>query len=531
MSSGKDGLDKDKSRIRGGGAGQRGDRGAGRGGRPGERRRDNDRNGGASFKVDTFRADGENTRSRGGAGRGSYNSRGRGGRGGDNRTNFRGPRPARNQPDEMGEIDSWEPVSNNQPKQEVQIDTWGDWDNEEYTGSLKDTKVFTPSTSTTSHGVISSQASELSAPPGLEQQMLNPPSQQPPPQVDSYSSITGGSQQSQVTAAGTNQAQYPEIHSGTTAAQHLRQALEMPQIASATLTAEQSQYFNTLSSQNSNVVNSYQTTPVQYQPGYGTQTPYGTTADQVQQQAPQARRPQARARVPPPSKIPSSAVEMPGDALNNIGYLDVQFGGLDFGTDESFESVPDKFGSTVLETSQTIPSAEVSDYQSKSTANKSSLSSSGLQTSQIMSNNDSLSSQTDNLSSSYSQRTASNVPSSVNSGATNYQLNKTDPYIQGNTNQGSGYQTSTYSTQNKTPSYQPSQGYGTTSYANSAQVSSNNNYPPASNNTYNSYSQSYQQQTSNSTAGTGGVGGGSVSSNNNSSQSIPVNNSSVTNNK
>lgn len=26
-------------------------------------------------------------------------------------------------------------------------DTWGDWDNEEYTGSLADTKVFTPSIS------------------------------------------------------------------------------------------------------------------------------------------------------------------------------------------------------------------------------------------------------------------------------------------------------------------------------------------------------------------------------------------------
>merc|ERR1712012_764008 len=33
-----------------------------------------------------------------------------------------------------------------------------------------------------------------------------------------------------------------------------------------------------------------------------------------------------RARLPPPSKIPSSAVEMPGDSLSN---LDVQFGGLD----------------------------------------------------------------------------------------------------------------------------------------------------------------------------------------------------------
>nr|CAD7442281.1 unnamed protein product [Timema bartmani] len=45
-----------------------------------------------------------------------------------------------------------------------------------------------------------------------------------------------------------------------------------------------------------------------------------------------------RPRVPPPSKIPSSAVEMPGDAVNSISYLDVQFGGLEFGSETSFES-------------------------------------------------------------------------------------------------------------------------------------------------------------------------------------------------
>ena len=41
-----------------------------------------------------------------------------------------------------------------------------------------------------------------------------------------------------------------------------------------------------------------------------------------------------RPRVPPPSKIPSSAVEMPGDTVNsNIGFLDVQFGGLELCSD------------------------------------------------------------------------------------------------------------------------------------------------------------------------------------------------------
>lgn len=40
--------------------------------------------------------------------------------------------------------------------------------------------------------------------------------------------------------------------------------------------------------------------------------------------------------MPPPSKIPSTAVEMPGDAVNSgIGFLDVQFGALEFGSDSS----------------------------------------------------------------------------------------------------------------------------------------------------------------------------------------------------
>lgn len=46
-------------------------------------------------------------------------------------------------------------------------------------------------------------------------------------------------------------------------------------------------------------------------------------------------------------QIPSTAVEMPGDSLNNIGYLDVQFGALDFGTEDTFENIPDKFNTSV----------------------------------------------------------------------------------------------------------------------------------------------------------------------------------------
>ncbi|KAK2902058.1 ubiquitin-associated protein 2-like isoform X2 [Channa argus] len=48
-------------------------------------------------------------------------------------------------------------------------------------------------------------------------------------------------------------------------------------------------------------------------------------------EAPQRQLKTQRRRVPPPSKIPSSAVEMPGSA--DISGLNVQFGALDFGSD------------------------------------------------------------------------------------------------------------------------------------------------------------------------------------------------------
>lgn len=63
--------------------------------------------------------------------------------------------------------------------------------------------------------------------------------------------------------------------------------------------------------------------------------------------------------MPPPSKIPSSAVEMPGDAVNSgIGFLDVQFGALEFGSDSSSldGSANEKYNSA----NNTIAGVEVS---------------------------------------------------------------------------------------------------------------------------------------------------------------------------
>ncbi|KAG8227090.1 hypothetical protein J437_LFUL007427 [Ladona fulva] len=66
-----------------------------------------------------------------------------------------------------------------------------------------------------------------------------------------------------------------------------------------------------------------------------TSVPPPASQSSVTQSMP-ARTKSQRPRVPPPSKIPSTAVEMPGDAINSsITFLDVQFGGLEFGSETS----------------------------------------------------------------------------------------------------------------------------------------------------------------------------------------------------
>lgn len=405
------------------------------------------------------------------------------------RSNFR----TNNQ--DQQEIDNWDPTSTQVTAENKNDETWGDcgdWDNEEYTGSLSDTKVFTPSGATSS-------GQDLAAPPGLEQQILNPPSQNDVPQ---YSTTVASST---ATAAALNNGQYGEMHSATTAAAQLRQALEMPLGQSASLSVEQSQYFNTLGSQNSTAYSS----TVQY--------PYN---DQVgNQQAPRQQQQQQRprARVPPPSKIPSSAVEMPGDGLNV--YLGVQFGELDFGTgtEESYES--DKYASGMEQSTN-------DDY----TPNKSSGVSKGSQSSglgglpsQLIQNSDSISSsgQSD-LTSGYAQRNP-NVNNSMGTAGTQSGLDQlTKPadiynHATGTTTGGNAYQNLSYSGTQKGGGYQT--GYSTSAY-NSTQ--SSNNYQQPSNN-YGGYNQnSYQGAQSGTGQQQTQTTGSSVSS----TANQPVNNSS-----
>jgi Ubiquitin-associated protein 2 len=440
------------------------------------------------------RAPGDSSRSMGddgnrgprgsGARRGGFSSRGRGGgrmgpRGRDqnHRNNYRNQ-----DPNEHQEIDNWDPASTQLTENNKNEETWGDcgdWDNEEYTGSLSDTKVFTPSTQ-----------QDLVAPPGLEQQILQPP----PNDVSQYNST------------GANVGQYGDIHSSSTAAQQLRQAIELPLgQGSASLSAEQSQYFNTLGTQNNN--SGYQSS-VQYQ--YNDQVVSGQQAprsqQQVQQQQQQQQQQRSRARVPPPSKIPSSAVEMPSDVDLPV-YLDVQFGGLDFGTgtEESYET--EKY-------TQGMDQTTGDDYTNKKsstvvTKNSQSTGLAGIQPPQLIQNADSISSSTQaDLSSNYAQRNASSIGTGGQS--TLDQLGKpTDIYASGAAS-GNAYQNLSYQSSQKS-GYQTG-GYGTNNYGASQ---TSNSYPSATSNTYGGYNQnSYQQQSqgtqSNSTGqqqtGTAGSG-------------------------
>ncbi|XP_034479158.1 protein lingerer isoform X1 [Drosophila innubila] len=484
------------------------------------------------------------------------------------------------------EVELWDnTIAQNAEKQQHQQahdDAWGDWNNEEYEGSLKDSKVFTTSNlnSQAAANVVGGAtvpASELSAPPGLEHHHVaqathledntapatssaaTTPMMQysaavsnPPPQLQSVVSTPSSTVGGGGVAGGASTYATDTFSSAASAAatlvqqaqqlqQQQQQQQQTPLKPSATLSAEQSQYFNSLTSQgasptaaaaavaaatpslaavygsqSSGASSQYPSTYANVfasAPGSSVGTP---TSSEQSQQAPMRR---ARVKLPPPSKIPATAVEMPGDnALNNIGYLDVQFGAMDFGTDDSFDALPEKFNAGVSIDGQQQQQQQQDDYQTKSQQQQAALTA-GLQNAQIL--------QGDALSAaSYAARSTAQQQGS---NALD-QLTKSDPYGQATSgnNGGTPYQNAYQaSAANKANSaYQTSasvQGYNSSSYAN-VQSSVANSYQPSS---YASYQpvnavNSYQQQQVAAVAqqnATGGsvAGGGSVAT-----QNIPI---------
>lgn len=362
----------DKDKPRGGNRGRQNNRGW-----RGRERQENDRNleeGGG--RGDRPRGDRDRRGRPGGGSRGGGG--GRGGRGGGRAGGRYLPRGNRsssgggyNKP-----IDTWDNSNtwdnSTAVTNHTKDDNWDDfpgtdeWSTEEYQGSLADTKVFTPSIAPSGLDTVAEQTSP----------------------INTIQDPTFGKDQ-----LGQN------LQLGQHGIQRSSQSPVPPMVGS--LTAAQTQYFSQLQQNNDSLNKPYQNQTYQNQTfdksatsqysssaaapyNSGTTNQFGTSAtspsyvsgtqqygtqtnsnqyvadsntfqpsayvggqDSVPSQQPTRPKTQ-RARVPPPSKIPSSAVEMPGDLNSSIGYLDVQFGAMDLmDTSASFDGgIDTKYGST-----------------------------------------------------------------------------------------------------------------------------------------------------------------------------------------
>ncbi|KAK9693347.1 Ubiquitin-associated protein 2 [Popillia japonica] len=381
-----------------------------------------------------------------------------------------------------------------------------EWSTEEYTGSLADTKVFTPSVQ-----------------PELSKEADNAlPVRSPLPEERNQMSMQQG---------------------------HVPSQSPVPPMV-GTLNAAQTQYFSQLTQQNSDLkashipTQTYGNPPTQQQAAvqqYSTTTQYGSGHSNAYassgypvvnaanygsipetQPAQQPVRKTQRARVPPPSKIPSSAVEMPGD-LKSIGLLDVQFGAMDLISDNmSFDSVADtKFNSAnsaKLDNANTTPSANldlsnpnqnstIDAYSSQQKTNTSSISPA---LSQSLNSSETIPQTSEHLPAGYNTTTRTAMTGTSSGTASTIDLNKqSEPH--------SYSQSSTYiSYQPKSSSYQP-QNYSSSSYSTTQTTSSYvsnqpNNYvsnnsgstynTPSGTNAYqNAYSSSNSYQSNTASAG------------------------------
>ncbi|XP_063631010.1 protein lingerer isoform X3 [Cydia splendana] len=234
-----------------------------------------------------------------GRGRGAARGRARGARRGAPGR----PRPPRGELGERGEHGN--NISDSFPSAE-------DWDNEEWSGSLSDTKVFTPSTAT--------GGDDAPVPVTTQEECWDTPAANGAEHIPSYSYSRVPEPRAPVLQPTISQAAHAHAHAAAPSASPAPAAppaepqppRHQPMGMSGSLSAAQSQYLSQLTQQSQRHDNSV------YSSNYGV---YGSS-DITSQRKPQ------RARVPPPSKIPSSAVEMPGGEGGAM-FLDVQFGALE----------------------------------------------------------------------------------------------------------------------------------------------------------------------------------------------------------
>jgi len=231
----------------------------------------------------------------------------------------------------LGQIDTWNPIG--AEKQENQrlrhnkdafdnAGNWGDdfpaaedWDNDEYTGSLSDTKVFTPS---------GTSAKAVGEP-------VNGPAPGPAPAANNSMSYSQPIDLSSLLKTGGLR-EY-----NAAASQDLKTAIGIGGTSGPksgdNLAAPGAGYSGTSLSYSSGSNSSPYTS--QHQSNFNSATP-GSAFSPIKPapvsngSSDRGKAALPRARIPAPSRIPSSAVEMPGagggDTLSN---LDVQFGGMD----------------------------------------------------------------------------------------------------------------------------------------------------------------------------------------------------------
>ncbi|KAJ8946416.1 hypothetical protein NQ314_008898 [Rhamnusium bicolor] len=340
-------AEKEKARNKSGGERQENERNLDDSGRP-EYQRDRDRRG------------------RQGSTRGGGGGRGRGGGRAGGRYPPRGNRSnSYSKPietwDNSNTWDNSTAVTTNHSTEETWDDFPGtdEWSTEEYQGSLADTKVFTPSIQPTLDVISEPPSSQPPVDPTLTNQQLGQslqigqqsvqiPSQSPVPMVGT------------LTAAQTQYFSQLQQNSDSLNKQYAQSQTYQSQ----SYEKSQAPYNNTTSQPYSNAqqyvnqTNTYANTG--YQP---VNSGYNSAQEPVPTQQPTRTKTQ-RARVPPPSKIPASAVEMPGDLNSSIGYLDVQFGAMDLiDSTSSFEGgIDGKYSSTQsnnLDASAVVPASNL----------------------------------------------------------------------------------------------------------------------------------------------------------------------------
>ncbi|XP_065167805.1 protein lingerer isoform X3 [Atheta coriaria] len=346
----------------------------------------------------------------------------------------------------------------------------------------------------------------------------------------------------------------PTLESSSPLGSSVQQSMDMlaqmsgtqnaPVAMSGTLNAAQTQYFSQLTQQSSNHNEMGKFAPTAQQPppanygnnnaqyaaaaaqqqppvvaanAYANATAYTNSYGQpegapVHQQPP--TRSKVRAKIPPPSKIPATAVEMPGD-LPNMGLLDLQFGAMDIMSDSSsFDGVvTEKYqNSTSILDSSAAPTMDLNSQQASATLDAYSPSKPSAQSSissaltQSLSNSDSIPQTSEHLSSGYSASSAvsqrsSSAASANNAGGGNAGLDalgKQQPDAHAYSSQASSY--SSY--QSKSAANFPNQTYSSSTNYSGTQTTNSSYAPnPAANSYVNSDSAaSYNSNNANSSS-------------------------------